>query len=146
MSAEDNKKLVCQVIEEFNKGNYHAFREAMDPDCKITFWTGETMNRQELDGFMGELVRAFPDSKLVVDDIIAEDHKVVTRFTERGTMKEGFEGMEPTGKYYSLPSIEIYHIHNGKIVRMWAGIWLTRDLEAVFQTRLGRVHPSEQAA
>ena len=146
MSAEENKKIVRQVIEEFNNGNFNAFFDALASDCEVVFWTGETMGKTAVGGFMEELVRAFPDVNLELEDLIAEGDKVVTRFTERGTMTKSLMGMEPTEKEYAIPSIEIYDFKDGMITRMWAGVWMDSDLAAVVKSRLGQVCPPGQAA
>ncbi len=146
MSAEENKKIVRQVIEEFNKGNHNAFFDALAPDCEVVFWTGETMDKTAVSEFMKELIRSFPDVNLELEDLIAEDDKVVSRFTERGTMTESLMGMEPTGKEYAIPTIEIYDFKDGKIARMWAGVWMAGDLEAIVRSRLGQVRQPGQAA
>ncbi len=146
MSAEENKKIVRQIVEEFNKGNYSAFFDALAPDCEVVFWTGETMDKTAVGGFMEELVHSFPDVNLELKDLIAEGDKVVTRFIEHGTMTKGLMGMEPTGKEYAIPSIEIYDCKDGKITKMWAGVWMTTDMAAAVESRLGQRNRPGQAA
>ena len=72
---------------------------------------------------------AFPDKHFTIEQIIAEDDKVVLRWTIRGTHSGEFwtpEGtVSPTGKSIELTSIVIYRVADGKIVEEWIVIdWL----------------------
>lgn len=49
---------------------------------------------------------------------------VVVRYTERGTMKENFMGVEETGKKFMIPAIEIWRFSGGKLTELW----MARDL------------------
>jgi predicted ester cyclase len=55
----------------------------------------------------------------VVEDMIAEGDKVVTRYTSRGTQKGAFMGIPPTGKQMMVSSIIIARFADGKIVEEW---------------------------
>ncbi len=68
---------------------------------------------------MESFVKAFPDFHLDIEDMIAQDDKVVVRLTESGTMTGNFMGMEPTGKKYTQPAIEIHRIVDGKVTNLW---------------------------
>ncbi len=62
---------------------------------------------------------AFPDFKATIDDILAEDDKVVLRMTWNGTQKGEFLGVPATGKRVSFGVIDIIRIANGKLVEHW---------------------------
>jgi steroid delta-isomerase-like uncharacterized protein len=66
-------------------------------------------------GFMN----AFPDSRVTIDDMIAEGDQVVTKKTFRGTHEGEFAGIPPTGKTVELQFVDIMRVHNGKIVEHW---------------------------
>lgn len=62
---------------------------------------------------------AFPRYVLDPDDIIAEGDKVLVRFTWRGTHKNDFMGIPPTGRTIAVPGMIEYRVANGKIAEHW---------------------------
>jgi steroid delta-isomerase-like uncharacterized protein len=64
-------------------------------------------------------MNAFPDSRVTIDDMIAEGDQVVTKKTFRGTHEGEFAGIPPTGKTVELQFVDIMRVHNGKIVEHW---------------------------
>jgi len=62
---------------------------------------------------------AFPDWTEVVDDVIADGDRVVTRFTSRGTNLGEFLGKPATGKRVEITEVCIQRIADGKIVELW---------------------------
>jgi predicted ester cyclase len=61
----------------------------------------------------------FPDVRVVIDDIIAEDDRVVVRTSWRGTHLGDYEGMALTGKVAIRTMIQIFRIADGLIVEEW---------------------------
>ena len=136
MSVEENKAVLRRMIEEWNKGNTAVLDETMAPDCVIHGADGKLTSLEEAKPFYEELRRAFPDQHIVIEDLIAEEDKVVALYTEEGTMQGNFMGMEATGKRFTIPSIEIYRFANGKI----AEIWEARDTASMMR-QLGITPP-----
>jgi steroid delta-isomerase-like uncharacterized protein len=70
-----------------------------------------------------ELIRlwhtGFPDMTETVEDLIAEDDKVVGRFTFRGTHTGEFLGHAPTGRKVSMTGIDIVRVRDGRIAEFW---------------------------
>ena len=62
---------------------------------------------------------AFPDWTEVVDDVVAEGDRVVTRITSRGTNLGEFLGKPATGKHVEISEACIYRLEDGKIVEQW---------------------------
>lgn len=56
-----------------------------------------------------------------VEDVIAQNDKVVVRVTNRGTHKGEFYGMPPTGKEIKFTVTSIVRFVDGKAAEMWAG-------------------------
>jgi len=124
MSTEKNKALFRSLIEEVNKGNFDPIWDTMTPDCVIVDETGKLFTKEGYRPRLDEVLGAFPDYHLVIEDLIADEDKVVVRYTESATMKGSFMGMEATGKRFTCPAIEIWRFANGKIT----GLWMARDL------------------
>jgi steroid delta-isomerase-like uncharacterized protein len=69
--------------------------------------------RQNLEG----LIKAFPDLRIEVEQIIASGDSVVTRMHATGTHEGNFAGIAPTGKSISMEACSVVEIRNGKAVR-----------------------------
>ena len=123
--AERNKELVRRAVKEiWNDGNYDDLEEFVSRDITIYLATPETQI-QGLEGvkeFYVQLRNAFPDIHFTIDSQIAEEDKVVTQWTARGTHKGPFRGIAPTGKRIRLVSVDIDRIVDGKAVECWANM------------------------
>jgi predicted ester cyclase len=64
---------------------------------------------------------AFPDIRVTVEDQLAEDDKVATRWTARGTHLGEFLGLAPTGDEVRVSGIEFDRIIDGRIDEAWIG-------------------------
>ena len=65
------------------------------------------------------ILKAIPDYNVKIDDQIAENDKVVTRWTARGTHKGEFQGIAPTGKQVVVSGMTISRYVDGKIAESW---------------------------
>lgn len=63
-----------------------------------------------------ELANAFPDAEWKIEDIIAEDNKVVVKQKFVGTHKNQFQNIIPTNKPVSVNGIATYILKNNKII------------------------------
>lgn len=64
---------------------------------------------------------AFPDLRVTVEDQLAEEDKVVTRWSVRGTHSGEFLGLAPTGDEVTVSGIEFDRIVGGRIDETWVG-------------------------
>ncbi|HEY7967825.1 MAG TPA: ester cyclase [Solirubrobacteraceae bacterium] len=62
---------------------------------------------------------AFPDVRMVVDDVVAADDKVVLRWHSEGTHRGELAGLAPTGVRGSVTGISIDRWKDGKVVESW---------------------------
>jgi steroid delta-isomerase-like uncharacterized protein len=74
------------------------------------------------------LVRAFPDLRTTVDDLVVDvaTARVAVRWTARGTNRGCYLGVGPTGRATRITGIEIIEIADGRIARRW-GEWDVSD-------------------
>lgn len=66
-----------------------------------------------------DYVRAFPNLRLTIDDMIAEGDRVVTHLTGRGTHAAEFRGVPPSGEEVTMRVIVINQFEAGRIVEEW---------------------------
>ncbi len=99
-----------------NKGNIAIADEIFAPDFRLNEVTvGPNGPKQNLGGTR----YAFPDIHVTIEDQIAVDDKVVTRWTVRGTHQKAYNGIPPTNKSIEVTGMVIWRIANNKIVEDW---------------------------
>jgi steroid delta-isomerase-like uncharacterized protein len=119
----DNKAIVRRLYEEvWNKRRLevvdelispsHALNDPLASDAQI----GPRLYKQRV----VEFTNSFPDSRFMIEDMIAEKGKVVASWTFSGTHKGEFRDIPATGKKVSVEGITIHHITNGKILDSYA--------------------------
>jgi steroid delta-isomerase-like uncharacterized protein len=131
MSAEENKAIIRNLIEEANKGNllWDVWAEDVVVHQDDPTAPEPVLGKQRFRQMMEEVLSSFPGLHEKIETLIAEDDKVVGLYTETGTMKGNFMGIEPTGKQYTIPAVEVYRLADGKIVEAW----FVRNFASVFQ-------------
>jgi steroid delta-isomerase-like uncharacterized protein len=63
--------------------------------------------------------RGFPDVVSTIEDLIAEEDKVVARWRSRATHQGDYMGIPPSGKEVEFTGISVYRIEGGKIAESW---------------------------
>ncbi len=81
---------------------------------------GEVIGVTNLKDFVTSWRKAFPDSHLTIEEQVAKDDKVATRWTFTGTHKGTFRGIAPTGKRVSFSAMYFYRFANAKVVEIHA--------------------------
>ena len=120
MSTEENKAVKSRFYEEISKHNLAIVDELVDIN-----WVGHgsgnsETNVEDLKQLFAMQLAAFPDYHITIEDLIAEGDKVVTRLIVRGTHTGGdFMGIAPTGKQFTIISIVVSRIVDGKIMECW---------------------------
>lgn len=122
MTPEENKAIYRRFYGEFlNQGNLKTVDEVVAPDVvSHSPFPGQKPGAEGLKEAMITFRQAFPDLKAKAEDIIAENDKVVGRFTVTATHKGDFMGIPATGKQVSYEEIVIVRLQDGKIVEHWS--------------------------
>lgn len=118
MSTATNKAIVRRYIEQvFNERQPDLIPEFLDEgfDSHADLPPGP----EGVKFFLAASVAAFPDQQTTIEDVIAEEDKVVVRATFRATHLGDLYGIPPTGRAVTMPWISIYRLANGKIVEHW---------------------------
>ena len=128
MSLEENKAIEQHIMSEMNKGNF-AIIDKLFADSFIYHgpFGIELRGKENLKKFAADFVAAFPDFHMTIENMIAEDDKVLTRMKIEGTHKGEFARIAPIGKKIAVASILIAQFENGKEVESW-DCWDTASL------------------
>jgi ketosteroid isomerase-like protein len=109
MSADEHKAVVRRFFDAINQGTFDILDEVLAP----TFRTqGDNQGGREGEKQLWQQLRAeAPETRLSVEDMLAEGDKVVTRWSERGTYR---------GQPVQVTGMHIHQLADGKIVEAWA--------------------------
>jgi steroid delta-isomerase-like uncharacterized protein len=123
MPVKENVQLIRRWFQEvWNEGKKETIDALLAPDG---IGIGELENGlplrgpQEFAPFVERIRGAFPDIKIVIDDIFGADDKVVVRWSATMTHRGDHLGMPATGKAVKMTGITIARIANNQIVEGW---------------------------
>jgi serine phosphatase RsbU (regulator of sigma subunit)/ketosteroid isomerase-like protein len=137
-AQERNKVLVRRFLEAQAKGDLDAVREMMAPHFVDHHPRNQEPDHRE--GYLrvvAEEQAAFSEIRYIIEDQIAEDDKVMTRWTGSGVHDRGeYQGFAPTGRWSAGKIIDVHRIEGGKIAEEWKGASTIADLQ---QDRLAQV-------
>jgi len=137
-AQERNKVLVRRFLEAQAKGDLDAVREMMAPHFVDHHPRNQGPDHRE--GYLrvvAEEQAAFSDIRYIIEDQIAEDDKVMTRWTGSGVHDRGeYQGFTPTGRWSAGKIIDVHSIEGGKIAEEWKGASTIADLQ---EERLAQV-------
>jgi steroid delta-isomerase-like uncharacterized protein len=120
MSVEENKQIVRRYQEIYNSNDLDELDEIMAfdvlmpklmPNMPPGLKGAKVVHQTTLTGI--------PDFQTEIQDLFAEEDKVVARVLMTGTHTGNFYGIPATGKRVEFTGIYIARILNGKIVEHW---------------------------
>jgi len=120
-SAERNKATIRRFIEEvWNKGDLAVVDELV-PASGVAHIAGtpDLVGPEATKQYVAMYRNAFPDTRLVLDELIAEGDRVVCRWTGSGTHQGEFQGTAATGKRVSIGGMLICRVADDKLIETW---------------------------
>ncbi|MGE5679784.1 MAG: ester cyclase [Bacillota bacterium] len=123
MPIQENMSLVRKYYDSFNSRKFDEGRVFIDNSCEFINPVFGT-NLKGPDGYKKGFevwLKAFPDGKVKINNIIAGEDFVAVEFTgsgnNTGTLSTPQGEIKPTRKLVNLPFCEVLNIKSGKIVR-----------------------------
>jgi len=120
MGTSENKDVARRFYEEvLNKRQLDlvdelAVNDYVEHDPLPGQGSGIVGLRDRLTALMTGLEPTF-----TIEDVIAEDDRVVVRWTNSGTHVATFLGIPATGRSFSIPGIDIYRLDGGRLAEHW---------------------------
>jgi predicted ester cyclase len=123
MSTEQNKATVRRFYEEvFNQGKF----DVLDEICVSNYVSHNANNPpgipNDRDG-LHQIVKLYREAvsglHFTIDDIIAEEDRVVCRWTSTGRQTGNLLGIPPTRKEATVTGTDIERLENGRLVEGW---------------------------
>lgn len=117
MTVAENKKVLAAFVEDvINQGRLERADDLVALDfVELDPLPGQQQGRQGLKDVIGGMRAAFPDIHWVMDEMVAEGDKVVSRFTWTGTHRATFLGIPLTGRKVTVKGVVIDRLADGKM-------------------------------
>lgn len=142
MPIEEHAALIQQFVEGFNRGELSIIDETISP----SFYNydpapGEQTAPEILRQLAGDLVAAFPDMKIAVDDFNDGGEKLSFTLTLSGTQKNELWGYPGSGKHATWMSTVTSRTSEGKFAFCWEDLSLPDTMGTL--RSIGMVPPPE---
>ncbi|MBS3030527.1 MAG: ester cyclase [Dolichospermum sp. DET50] len=121
MNNLTNKEVVRLFFEIYNHQDYEAAYKYIAPNY-IDHGLPQVRSVEDAIEILKSTHKSFPDIKVVIDDLIEENDKVVFRGHFTATHLGEFVSIAPTGVKVEFEALEIFKIENQKITESW-GYW-----------------------
>ncbi|MBD3884303.1 ester cyclase [Phormidium tenue FACHB-886] len=120
-NSDHNKALYQRYIQQvFNQGQLDVLDEILSPSYVYhEAPPGTPPGAEGIKQVVSIFRTAFPDLEITIDDQVAEDDKVCSRATTRGTHQGEIFGIPATGKAVTMTGLTLVRIVDGRIVESW---------------------------
>jgi steroid delta-isomerase-like uncharacterized protein len=133
--SEQNKVVVRRIVEDhWNKKNPPLVAEVFDEKATLYTPDGTLRGHEGALQLLAAYTAAFPDFRLIIDDLLVDGENVTLRWTFIGTHEGAFGVINASGKSVSVPGIAIFQIVDDKArdVRMvWDKYALLQQIGAL---------------
>ena len=124
IQAENNKELVRRFVEQAQtRHDLSAIETYVAPDfVDHSAPPGVPTTREGVKVQFQMFIQALPDLHAIIDFQVADDDRVVTRKTLRGTHQGDLMGIPPTGRTVDIDVIDIVRVKAGRITEHWNNV------------------------
>ncbi|MCA9937953.1 MAG: ester cyclase [Anaerolineales bacterium] len=116
--SETNEAVVRGYYQAINNGDLRALDTLVSPGF-VHHTRGMPAGLPPYKHILLMFRRGFPDIHNHIDALIVADDLVTARTTTSGTHQGTFLGHAPTGKQFEANGIDIFRLHEGRIVERW---------------------------
>ena len=116
------KEVVRQLVGTFNdpqKRESYYFEFYDDSLVIHGFPANLPTNKEGFKQFIYSLWQAFPDIRIIFEDIIIEGNKVAGRYYLSGTHNGEFLDIQATGKQFKVNGMTVFSFRDAKIMERW---------------------------
>jgi steroid delta-isomerase-like uncharacterized protein len=120
MSKEANVAALTKFSEAVNTGKFDLFEEAVSPqNVDHDPAPGQVQGPEGYRTYFTGLRTAFPDLKVSLEALVADDDSIAFAYTITGTQTGPLLGIPPTGKKIKIRGMQISKFKDGKMVERW---------------------------
>jgi len=131
-SLEPLRQVVRKLAETFNdpQKRESSYFDFYDDSLTIHgFPSNLPTNKEGFKQFIHSLWRAFPDIRIIFEDLIIEGNKVAGRYYLTGTHKGEFLDLRPTDKQFKVNGMTVFSFRDEKIIERWNLVDITSLVE-----------------
>jgi len=129
MSTDDNKRVVSEFVRRCQDQHDLAYADEVFHPRFVNHYRpeGRVIPSTErpasgFQAFYGELLHAFPDARMEINEQLAERDLVSTRKTLRGTHQSELWGLAATGNPVEFEFIDIFRVADGMLIEHWTSM------------------------
>jgi steroid delta-isomerase-like uncharacterized protein len=120
VDLDENKALVRRYYDEVLTGRGRGLLgQLVDPSFVSRISGGPDVGADVYAVAVEATYAAFADLVVTVHDQVAEQDKVVTRWSATGTQTGDFAGVPATGRLITVTGIHIHRVRHGRLVEHW---------------------------
>jgi steroid delta-isomerase-like uncharacterized protein len=121
MSGQDNKTVVRRYYEEVFNQRMTGLIDHLAVEAYIEHdpFPGQGNGRADLAARDQAILGAFSPLQFRLEDLIAEDDRVVARWSQTGTHTGAFMGILPTGRQFTITGIDVHKLEDGRMAEHW---------------------------
>lgn len=147
-TADDNEQLARRFAEEvWENENYEAMAEMVAEDYVLHDSTmPEPLRGPEELRDMLEMGTDVVDGETEIEQLIATDEYVITRWRQEGTHEGAMAGVEPTHENVTVTGMQIDRIEDGTIAETWQEVnvvTMLLDIGAIDEDRFEMEMPAD---
>jgi predicted ester cyclase len=121
-SLDPLREVVRKLADTFNNPQIResSYFDFYDNSLKIHgFPPNLPANKEGFKQFIYLLWKAFPDIRIIFEDIIIEGNKVACRYHLTGTHKGEFMDLQPTDKQFRVNGMTVFSFRDTKCIERW---------------------------
>ncbi len=121
MPAPSGARIIRRYyLEMWNRWIFALADRLLSPDIRFRGSLGvDVRGIEAFRGYMRHVQCAFPDFSNTIEEVVAQETKIVARLTYRGTHRGELFGIPPTGKRIAYSGAAFFRISRGKIAEGW---------------------------
>lgn len=137
MNTTQNINLIKKLFDEiYNRGNLSSMDQFFTKDVILNDPAVANFKRnlKALRDKEAQYLKAFPDRRLHIDELLATEDRVIVIWTCEGTHTGELQGLSPTDKAIHITGISIYRFTNGlisEITQSWDRLGLLEQIGEV---------------
>ncbi|HKR74471.1 MAG TPA: ester cyclase [Candidatus Nitrosocosmicus sp.] len=121
-SIEELRETVKNLVETFNDPQRReiSYFDFYDESLRTYGFPQHLSDDKEgFKQFIYLLWNAFPDIRIIFEDVIIEGNKIAGRYRLEGTHKGKFLDLQPTNKQFKVNGTTIFYFQDSKCVKRW---------------------------
>jgi predicted ester cyclase len=129
MSTDDHKRVVAEFVRRCQDEHDLDFADTIFHPGFVNHYrpegrdiVGDERPASGFQAFYGQLLHAFPDARMEINEQVAEGDLVCTRKTLRGTHQGELWGLAPTGNQVEFEFIDIFRVADGMLIEHWTSM------------------------